>query len=55
MNEAFRKLNKDQVIHLIIWQMFEKGISLDELTQAIKIKEKEIIQKVNKHLSEDLK
>jgi len=52
--EAFKQLTKDQVIHLIIWQMFEKKISLEELTAEIKEKEKEIIKNVNKHLIENL-
>lgn len=54
MNEAFDKLSKEQVIHLIIWQMFEKHISLKELTEAIKKDEKEIVRHVNEHLSKIL-
>jgi len=53
--EAFKKLSKDQVIHLIIWQMFQKEISLDELTEQIKLKEKEIVEKVNDHFQNELK
>lgn len=52
--EAFKKLSKDQVIHLIIWQMFQKEISLDELTEQIKLKEKEIVEKVNDQFQKEL-
>lgn len=48
--EAFDKLNKAQVIDLIIWQMFAKTISLEELTVRIREKEKEVISQVNEHL-----
>jgi len=54
MNERLENLTKEQVIHLIVYQMFEKHISLDELTTAIKTKEKEIVQKVNQHLNQML-
>ena len=54
MNEAFNKLSKKQVIDLIIWQMFEKHISLDELTARIKLKEKDIVKSVNEHLAKTL-
>lgn len=50
--EAFSRLTKEQVIHLIIWQMFTKEISLEELTKRIKGKELEIVDTVNKHLNE---
>lgn len=50
--EAFNRLTKEQVIHLIIWQMFTKQISLDELTKRIKEKELEIVEAVNQHLNE---
>lgn len=53
-NEAFKKLTKPQVIDLIIWQMFEKHISLDELTVRIKEKEKDIVHNVNEHLNKTL-
>lgn len=53
--EAFKKLSKDQTIHLIIWQMFQKEISLDELTEQIRLKEKEIVEKVNDHFQNELK
>ena len=54
MNEAFSKLTKEQVIDLIIWQMFEKHISLDELTERIKLNEKDIVKAVNEHLNKTL-
>ena len=54
MNKYLENLSKEQVLHLIVYQMFEKHITLDELTTAIKTKEKEIIQKVNEHLSKTL-
>jgi len=52
--EAFDKMSKEQTMHLIIWQMFQKKISLEELTKLIKEKEKEICQSVNKHLEKTL-
>jgi len=48
--EAFDKLSKDQVIHLIIWQMYRKEISLEELTMVIEEKRTEIVQAVNDHM-----
>ena len=54
MNKYLENLSKEQVLHLIVYQMFEKHITLDELTTAIKTKKKEIIQKVNEHLSKTL-
>ena len=53
-NEAFDQLTKEQVIHLIIWQMFKKGISLEELTCEIKLREKEIVERVNAHFQKEL-
>ena len=50
--EALATLTKAQVIDLIIWQMFEKQISLDELTKRIKEKELEIVDAVNAHFKE---
>ena len=54
MNKHLDHLTKEQVIHLIVYQMFEKHISLDELTMAIKTKEKEIVQRVTEHLNKTL-
>lgn len=54
MNEAFMKLSKKQVIDLIIWQMFEKHISINELTERIKSKEKDVVKAVNEHLTKTL-
>lgn len=52
--EAFEKMSKEQVIQLIVWQMFKKHISLDELTEKIKLKEREIVKNVNEHLMKTL-
>jgi hypothetical protein len=52
--KALEGLRKAQVIDLIIWQMFAKGITLVELTARIKEKEKEVIDAVNDFLAETL-
>ncbi len=51
--ESFDKLTKEQVLHLIIWQMFKKQISLEDLAATIKERELEIVNAVNKHLNEE--
>ncbi len=52
--EAFNRLSKAQVIDLIIWQMFAKSISLEELTVRIQEAEKDVIRHVNEHLTKHL-
>jgi len=48
--DAFDRLTKEQVTDLIIWQMFRKSISLEELTKRIKGREAEVIAHVNEYL-----
>ena len=50
--ESLAIMTKEQVIHSIVYAMFQKKISLEELTKVIREKEKDIIIAVEKHLSE---
>ena len=52
--KALNRLSKAQVIDLIIWQMFVKKISLEELTERIKEEEAAIIKRVDEHLASNL-
>lgn len=53
--EAIKRLSKDQVLHLVIFLMFEKRISLAELTLAIRTKESEIAEAVQAHLNRTIR
>jgi hypothetical protein len=52
--EAFSKMSKEQTLHLIVYMMFVKNISLEELTALIKDKEREIVIAVGEHLNKGL-
>jgi hypothetical protein len=52
IKETLGQMSKEQVIHSIIYAMFEKNISLDELTKVIKEKEAQIIESINHYFKQ---
>lgn len=50
--EALEQLTKEQVMDLIVWQMFVKSISVSALIKRINERQDEIVRRVNAHLKE---